>query len=135
MRYTLLLLLPAFNSTPNRDPPWAIKNVDINIFLSNNKKNITLLNVYKTKYRKLLNGEYREWFVPNNNLGIGSAVITDHSIKSESLSCEASIFTAELYAISMALNMIIDREEARSVIFGDSKSACKFWFLTRIETL
>ena len=57
-----------------------------------------------TEYMKLLNGEYREWFVihtdgSKNNLGVGSALVTDNNIKTASLPREASIFPDELYAI------------------------------------
>lgn len=42
--------------------------------------------------------------------------------RTASLPREASIFTAELYALKMSLNVVRERQESRSIIFTDSKS-------------
>ena len=54
--------------------------------------------------------------------GVKAAVVTDTTARSASLPRSATVFTAELYAISIALSIIEESSSENSVIFSDSKS-------------
>jgi ribonuclease HI len=55
--------------------------------------------------------------------GVGSAAVWEDCYESESLLKQASIMTAELYAIKIALEKIASMEGSNFVIFSDSRSA------------
>ena len=53
---------------------------------------------------------------------MGAAAITGDQVKSASLPRQSSTFTAEQYAIRLAVNFIAERQNGRNVIFSGSKS-------------
>lgn len=55
--------------------------------------------------------------------GVGAAAVMDGSVKYEGIRREASVLTAELFAIQFALTMISDCNSDKFVIFSDSLSA------------
>ena len=114
------------------DPFWAMPKTEINIFLSECKKNVTIPHVYRSEYRRVLSEVYSEWFIVHTDgskseEGVGAAAVTSTTVRTASLPVCASIFTAELYAISMALDLINDRNESRTVIFCDSMSVLQIF--------
>ena len=54
---------------------------------------------------------------------VGSAVVTRYSAKTFRLPNKASIFRAELYAISQAMDLIRRSKDTKFVIFSDSMSS------------
>ena len=65
-----------------------------------------------------------------SNEGVGCAAISQHTMKLTHLPNEASIFTAELAAVSSALNIVSDSQQQEFVIFTDSQSV-----LTAIQNI
>ena len=58
--------------------------------------------------------------IPKSEVGVRSAAVSESVEKNASLPQVASIFTAELYTISLALTIITSRQEVNSVVY------CKF---------
>ena len=61
--------------------------------------------------------------VSKTEVGVGSAAVSESVEKKASLPPVASIFTAELYAVSLALTIITSSREVNSVVFSDLMSA------------
>ena len=62
----------------DRDPPWALEKVEMNMFLAESKKNVTLPHVYLAEYRRELSENYADWFLihtdgSKSELGVGAA--------------------------------------------------------------
>ena len=57
-----------------------------------------------------------------SEIGVGAAAITEGPAKSASLPKNASIFTAEAYAIHMTVNLIRTSKGKKFSVFTDSRS-------------
>ena len=57
--------------------------------------------------------------------GVGAAVIFENKTSLATLPCQASIFSAEAYALKMAIRLITNEPGTRFVIFSDSLSVAK----------
>lgn len=121
---------PSYSSAlhPEDDPPWILRYAVVNFSLTEYPKDTTPPRKYRREYQKLCDDTYRDWFAihtdgSKSDLGVGAAAVSDLEVKTTCLPKIASIFTAELHAISMALNVVNNRDIAQTVIFCDSKSA------------
>jgi ribonuclease HI len=54
--------------------------------------------------------------------GVGSAAVCRETVRSQTLPTEASIYSAEAYAIHLALSIVRERSETKYVIMSDSSS-------------
>ena len=61
--------------------------------------------------------------------GVGAAAVCGEVVRMESIPEESSIFTAEVYAIILAMSIVKGSKKKEFVIFSDSYS-----FLTKLST-
>ena len=112
-----------------KTPKYAIPNPTCNKELSSMPKSSTNPSLYKIKLRELIDrkyGDFNKVFTDGSksNNGVGAAAIVGGSSCSASLPIEASIFSAELHAIQMAIDSIqrTVSTQRKFVLFTDSKS-------------
>ena len=60
-----------------------------------------------------------------NEAGVGAAAVCGKEIRTGTLPNQVSIYTAEIYAIKLAFDIIEDTEEGRILICSDSQSALR----------
>ena len=59
--------------------------------------------------------------------GVGAAVVRGERVRRAMLPCEASIYSAEMHALNMAVNVVAEtKDNTNFVIFSDSYSALRF---------
>ena len=89
----------------------SLSPIKIDLSLTLWKKSSTPLLTYKTAFYELSNSKYPKHTKTYTDgsktaCGVGAAAISGKSITTASLPCEASILSAELYAIKMAITKI-----------------------------
>ena len=107
-------------------PPWLYIPVNVNLSLTETKKEDTNPDYFLSKYREIkeIHEGYEFIYTDGshiNNKSAAAAVKDDH-VYSERLPDYSTIFTAEMYAIFMALDHVETSENSRFLIFSDSKS-------------
>ena len=107
-------------------PPWTLKFPDVNLNLSNFKKSDTSSEIYKEEFSQIR--EEHEDFIQIYTDGskdgnkVGCAAFEKSFISSTRLPEKASIFTAEVKAIDLALSYISQHKHTNFIIFSDSLS-------------
>lgn len=110
-------------------PPWTLQLPTIDLTLSKSKKTDTSNYAYRLEYQKIIDRYnnsthiYTDGSKTNNNVGC-SAIIDSCKIKYK-LPGITSNFTAETFAIGVALNHIVQSKEENFLLFTDSLSAIK----------
>ena len=109
-------------------PFYAQSKPAVNKDLAKHPKSSTPPVVYRNEYAALKSDKYQGFNMlytdgSKSDRGVGAAAVTRTSASASSLSTEASIYTAELYALRIALNSIERTNYPNNVIFTDSKSA------------
>lgn len=110
-------------------PPWTLQLPTIDLTLSKSKKTDTSNYAYRLEYQKIMDRYnnsthiYTDGSKTNNNVGC-SAIIDSCKIKYK-LPGITSNFTAETFAIGVALNHIVQSKEENFLLFTDSLSAIK----------
>jgi ribonuclease HI len=107
---------------------WELKVADTDMSLSIYKKDTVPNQVYRQVFSSLLEETYQEYclfFTDGSKTedGVGAAVVSGDLSRSESLPKVASIYSAELHAINMALSIIEDHNHDKFLICSDSSSA------------
>lgn len=110
-----------------RFPPWQLMRPKIDVSLSTLPKSKTDPLVYLSNYSNLRD-EYCEFDAvftdgSKNEDGVAAAAICGHFFIQMRLPNNASVFTAELYAIRYALDFIEDSLKDKFIIFSDSLSS------------
>ena len=106
-------------------PPWTLHQPRVNLDLSNLCKDTSSL-VFIQKYNEIKDEHsyctaiYTDGSKDNDRVGC-AAIISNISIK-QRLPSNASIFTAEIKAIDLALDAIAESEDDHFIIFSDSLS-------------
>ena len=107
-------------------PPWTLHQPRVNLTLSNLCKKDTSSLVFIQKYNEIKDEHsyctpiYTDGSKDNDRVGC-AAIINNISIK-QRLPSNASIFTAEIKAIDLALDAITESEDDHFIIFSDSLS-------------
>ena len=107
-------------------PPWTLHQPRVNLDLSNLCKKDTSSLVFIQKYNEIKDEHsyctpiYTDGSKDNDRVGC-AAIINNISIK-QRLPSNASIFTAEIKAIDLALDAIAESEDDHFIIFSDSLS-------------
>ena len=106
------------------DPPWTQVEIRANLCLANHPKNGTPPELYKDKFYRELLEKFRGWNIvytdgSKSEAGVGSAAVTETQVRTDSLPAYASVFTAELYAIGMALVISKETHDQKTVIASD----------------
>ena len=108
-------------------PPWTRHDPLYNYELAADKKASTNPDVFKSKYNEIKDRHQRFNYLytdGSKDAGrVAAAVVSENGVLSCRLPDQASIFTAELTAIDLALDMIEDEGYWRYIIFTDSLSA------------
>ena len=112
------------------DPTWSLRGPKINVELSEFQKNHAPNAAYITGHRKINDEQYRNHIAvyTDNSMGdagVGAAAICRTVVRAASLPIEASIFSAEMHAINIALDNVSIKAESSSAIFCDSLSVVK----------
>lgn len=116
--------------TISKIPPWEIITPEIDLSLSKHQKEKT----HPTTFQEVFN-KIKEKY-PNHihiytdgskqNDATASATVLNKSIKKQSnLPKETSIFSGEIYALTLALNLISNNKNPKYIIFSDSLFALK----------
>jgi len=100
-------------------------------------KESTPLEIFRAKYYEICdqNQDYSKLYTDGSVSGdqVGSAAICGTTTKTVRFPNRVSIFRAELYAITMALNIIYRRKENNLIIFSDSMSSLQAVKSFRLE--
>ena len=113
-------------SVPSK-PPWLLKRPQIDFSMHAFCKESTPPEIYRAKYYEICDQyqDYCKLYTDGSMSGdqVGSSTICGTTTKTVRLPNGVSIFRAELYAITMALNIIYHRKENYFIIFSDSMSS------------
>ena len=114
----------------NYPPPWTLRKIEICLHLTNlSKKSNFTPSRYKQYALEHINKKGPHYAIYTDGSksldGVGCAAVSQDKISKFSLPKEASIFTAELTAIELALDIIKKQKNKniRFVIYSDSRSA------------
>ena len=128
-----ILIKPAFSYRllGINTPAYAVEKLNINFELNEYPKLITTVAYYRTNFTRRLNTDYAGYMKlytdgSKREAGVGAAVTWNGRKRSATLPREASIFSAEMHTISMAVNIIAEETtETKFVIMSDSQSVLK----------
>ena len=107
-------------------PPWILHRPRVNLELSSLSKKDTPSPVFIQKFNEIKNEHsycipiYTDGSKDNDRVGCGT--IIDNSSFKQRLPSNASIFTAEVTAIDLALDAITESDDDHFIIFSDSLS-------------
>ena len=118
-------------------PPWTFSQPRVLFSLHNDKKSQTDPLVFRTKYHELLSNfpSYETIFTDGSKDGdtAGSACVTPSDTYKCRLPDNASIFSAEIKAIDLALDHIEQSRSSDFIIFSDSLSVLQSLHNPHIE--
>jgi len=115
-----------FTSSVSTVPPWLLNRPFVDLSLNNFAKSETNAVVFKSKFLEIcddLQGYchiYTDGSKTNN--GTAAAAVSGDVVKSLRITSHASIFTAEVVALNLALDIIRRSRLKKFVIFSDSLS-------------
>ena len=108
-------------------PIWSCSGPEIMFSLANYKKGTTPPHVFSNLFLEIKDAfsSYTHVYTDGskNDTSTSSAVVIDGTILKERISHKASIFTAELHAIVMALRFMKSSNEDEFILFSDSMSS------------
>ena len=109
-------------------PTWSLHTPQINNEICEFPKHSTSGQTYLREFDRVVLESYVGYtrlFTDGSKseAGVGSAAVCEGTVRTASLPKQASIFSAELHAIHLALLIIRDHQEERFVIFTDSLSS------------
>lgn len=124
------LIKPNFNHRilHFEQPDYSLKKPEIILELNESSKEMTTDIEYKQMFgnlveTKFLNSMHIYTDGSKTDQGVGAAAVTESIIKIATLPKEASIYSAELHAIHLALLIIIESQNTNFTIFSDSLSS------------
>ena len=107
-------------------PPWTLYRPKVNLHLSHFSKSETPSHIFIQKFNEIKDEHsycttiYTDGSKDNNRVGC-AAIVNNLTIK-ERLPSNASIFTSEIRAIDLALDVVSESEDDYFIIFSDSLS-------------
>ena len=108
-------------------PPWTIKQPEVLFTLTTDKKETTDSSVFRAKFQELSSQypDFQNIYTDGSKDGpnVASACVSRTHTRKCHLPDNASIFTAEIQTINMALDYIKDANLSKVLIFSDSLSA------------
>ena len=117
--------------------PWTIQPPAINFKLHSGNKSTTDPNLFKVQFYEMLEVYtdhtciYTDGSKDENR--VSSAAVTGQTVKQCRLPGCASVFTAELQAIHLALDFIETSQDTKFVIFSDSLSSLQAIHSTKLD--
>jgi len=123
-------------SVPSK-PPWLLKRPQIDFSVHDSCKESTPPEIFRAKYYEICDQyqDYGKLYTDGSMSGaqVGLAAICGTTTKTVRLHNGVGIFRAELYAITMALNIIYGKKENNFIIFTDSMSSLQAVKSFRLE--
>ena len=119
-------------------PPWLLITPTVDLSLSTLSKSVTSPEIYYSKFLEICEGlqDYYHIYTDGskmNNLTAAAAVGRDVS-KSLRINSQASIFTAELVALNLSLDIVRRSKRKKFAIFSDSLSSLLAIINRHLET-
>ena len=103
-------------------PPWVFKRPHIDYSIHQSSKDNTAPEIYRNKFFEFCDHykDFSRLYTDGSRMGnqVAAAVVYRSTTKTTRLPNTASIFSAELYAISLALALIRRSKESSFVIFS-----------------
>ena len=118
-------------------PPWTQNCAEYRFDLATNKKSDTDRTTFHSKYGELKQHYYS--FKPiytdgsKDGIAVGSAAVYGDRISKCRLPDKSSIFSPEIKAIDLALNLVEQSRSNRFIIFSDSLSVLQALFNQKFE--
>ena len=112
-------------------PTYAQNKPLVNFELTEYPKLVMPPAFYRSNVRRLLNTEYLGYTQlytdgSKRDTGVGAAVVWGERMRRATLPCEASIYSAEMHAISMAVSVAAEeRDRTNFVVLSDSYGTLK----------
>ena len=108
-------------------PTWSLESLNINMNIASFPKLVTPQEKYRQEYKRACEENYKNWVKlytdgSKREEGVGAAAVWNGGKKSATLPKEASIFSAELGAITTAIEEL---QGEQFVVFLDSGSTLK----------
>ena len=108
-------------------PPWLLDHLRVNFDLHCFRKEDTPPDIFRSRFYELCSNYdgYHRIYTDGSKSGdrVASAVVARNSAKTVRLPNKASIFRAELYAITLAMDLIRRCRDTKFIIFSDSMSS------------
>jgi len=107
-------------------PSWSLQKPQVNFKLALPKASTSDM-IYRMEFHNLCDEQYHDHRVlytdgSKSKTGVGAAAISELGNRSASLPIEASIFSAELEAIRLAVNIVRESTPGKYVVMSDSYS-------------
>ena len=116
-----------FRAEPPEKPPWTIKPAKVLLSLSRFKKEETCPEIFHSAFLELREAHpgYQGVYTNGSKMDdkVAAASVSSQHRFTRRLPDGASVYSAELYAIRLALKMIHRKIKRNSIIFSDSKSS------------
>ena len=129
MQYRILCLKPAFSCILNKTttPSWLLPLPDISYDIADRPKKSTPDLIYRQKCTRH-KGKYQGYIALFTDGfkcdgGVDAATVCGNIVRTASLPNIASIFSAELHAICLAVNIIREVTQDKYVMYTDSMSS------------
>jgi len=108
-------------------PTWTLPELKINLNLSEHPKLITSDVAYRSLFRDECRHRYADYSIiytdgSKDMHGVGAAAVSSERELSMSMPTEASIFSAEIEAINLAVNLIRENNDGKFLVASDSIS-------------
>ncbi len=118
-------------------PPWTLKTAEFRFDLTSDKKSITDRSQFQTKYHEIREfySDFKAIYTDGSKAGdtVASAAIFGNKNRKCRLPNKTSIFSAELKAIDLALDLAVESHYVQYIIFSDSLSVLQALYYEKFE--
>ena len=118
-------------------PPWTLKSANYLFDLTNDKKSDTDGITFQTKYNEIKEkyATHRPIYTDGSKDGdtVGAAAVSNTNVMKCRLPDKSSVFSAEVKAIDLALNIAEESRESNFIVFSDSLSTLQALFNKDLE--
>ena len=125
------------HSSISATPPWLLDHPRVNFDLHCFHKEDIPPEIYRSRFHELCShySGFCQLYTDSSKIGdqVASAAVARNSTKTVHLPDKASIFRAELYGISLAMDFIRHSKNTRFIVVSDSKSSMEALIGFRIE--
>ena len=122
-------MFPPVAELPLSMAPWECTEPNVNFVLTKYNKRQTPVAVIRQEFSQVAYTyrNCRSFFTDGTKTDscVGSAVVSESWMTVRRLDSKSSIFTAELYALILAVDFILENDIKNSIVYSDSLSALK----------
>ena len=121
-------IVPSYSPSVSLPPPWMLQRASFCTTLSYLlRRDICNPEIFRQHALEHIRRKGNKFMIytdgSKSNLGVGAAAYSNDSVVSIALPQIASVFTAELTAIKLALDTVLENQSSSTVVFSDSRSA------------